>query len=151
AKNIFGSRTDGEWEHEISVEDGKKIQYKYCHKIFLEGVYRLKHHLAGTQKDIGACTAVSDEVKKQMWDVVSGLQVNLTKKTSMGGTSPGETTKEGDTTDSNIFKKIRINTQTTINNIFKKNLREEVCLEISAFFYNNGIPFNVSRSEEYSR
>ncbi|XLT25059.1 hypothetical protein HN873_056351, partial [Arachis hypogaea] len=52
---------------------------------------------------------------------------------------------------SNIFKKIRINTQTTINNIFKKNLREEVCLEISAFFYNNGIPFNVSRSEEYSR
>ncbi|XLS48490.1 hypothetical protein HN51_022848 [Arachis hypogaea] len=124
------------------------------------GVYRLKHHLAGTQKDVGAYTTVSDEVKKQMWDVVSGLQVNLMKKTNMGGASPREATKEVDTTgekrkekelDGNIFKKTRISTQTTINNIFKKNLREEVCLEISAFFYNNGIPFNVSRSKKYSR
>ncbi|XLV04093.1 hypothetical protein S245_018430, partial [Arachis hypogaea] len=161
SKNALGSRTDVGWEHGISVgEDGKKIQCKYCHKIFSGGVYRLKHHLAGTQKDVGACTAVSDEIKKQMWDVVSGLQVNLMKKTSVGGASPGEATKEVDTTgekrkgkelDGNIFKKTRISTQTTINNIFKKNLREEVCLEISAFFYNNGIPFNVSRSEEYSR
>ncbi|XP_020973060.1 uncharacterized protein LOC107630989 [Arachis ipaensis] len=131
SKNALGSRTDVGWEHGISVgEDGKKIQ------------------------------SVSDEVKKQMWDVVSGLQVNLMKKISMGGASPGEATKEVDTTgekrkekelDGNIFKKTRISTQTTINNIFKNNLREEVCLEISAFFYNNGIPFNVSRSEEYSR
>ncbi|XP_016189421.1 uncharacterized protein LOC107630719 [Arachis ipaensis] len=131
SKNALGSRTDVGWEHGISVgEDGKKIQ------------------------------SVSDEVKKQMWDVVSGLQVNLMKKTSMGGASPGEATKEVDTIgekrkgkelDGNIFKKIRISTQTTINNIFKKNLREEVCLEISTFFYKNDIPFNVSRSEEYSR
>ncbi|XLR30688.1 hypothetical protein S83_058588 [Arachis hypogaea] len=78
----------------------------------------------------------------------------------MDGASPGKATKEVDTTgekrkgkelDGNIFKKTRISTQTTINNIFKKNSREEVCLEIGAFFYNNGIPFNVSRSEEYSR
>ncbi|XLR57114.1 hypothetical protein S83_007786 [Arachis hypogaea] len=160
AKNALGSRTDVGWKHGISVgEDGKKIQCKYCHQNFLGGVYRLKHNLAGTQKDVGA-TTVSDEVKKQMWDVVSGLQVNLMKKTNMGGASPGEATNEVDTTnekrkekelDGNIFKKTRISTQTTINNIFKKNLREEVCLEISTFFYNNGIPFNVSRSEEYSR
>ncbi|RYR13469.1 hypothetical protein Ahy_B04g070453 [Arachis hypogaea] len=161
SKNALGSRTNVGWEHGISVgEDGKKIQCKYCYKFFLGGVYRMKHHLTGTQKDVGACTAVSDEVKKQMWDVVSGLQVNLMKKTSMGGASPGEATKEVDTTDDkrkgkeldgNIFKKIRISTQTTIHNIFKKNFREEVCLEIRTFFYNNGIPFNVSRSEEYSR
>ncbi|RYR14645.1 hypothetical protein Ahy_B04g071302 [Arachis hypogaea] len=100
AKNALGSRTDVGWEHGISVgEDGKKIQCKYCHKIFSGGVYRLKHHLAGTQKDVGACTTVSDEVKKQMWDVVSGLQVNLMKKTNMGGASPGEATKEVDTTE----------------------------------------------------
>ncbi|QHO56215.1 uncharacterized protein DS421_3g71820 [Arachis hypogaea] len=78
----------------------------------------------------------------------------------MGGVSSGKAAKEVDTTgekrkgkelDGNIFKKTRISTQTIINNIFKKNLREEVCLDISAFFYNNGIPFNISRSEEYSR
>ncbi|XLS57853.1 hypothetical protein HN51_007608 [Arachis hypogaea] len=74
AKNIFGSRIDVGWEFEISVgEDRKKIQYKYYHKNFSGEIYRLKHHLAGTQKDVGACTTVSDEVKKQMWDVVSGL------------------------------------------------------------------------------
>ncbi|RYR39494.1 hypothetical protein Ahy_A09g045050 [Arachis hypogaea] len=101
AKNALGSRTDVGWEHGISVgEDGKKIQCKYCHKFFSGGVYRLKHHLVGTQKDVGACTTVSDEVKKQMWDVVSGLQVNLMKKTNMGGASPGEATKEVDTTAS---------------------------------------------------
>ncbi|RYR22773.1 hypothetical protein Ahy_B03g068081 [Arachis hypogaea] len=67
SKNALGSRTDVGWEHGISVgEDGKKIQCKYCHKIFSGGFYRLKHHLAETQKDVGACTAVSDEVKKQM-------------------------------------------------------------------------------------
>jgi len=26
-----------------------------CQKIIIGGVYRLKHHLAGTQKDVGAC------------------------------------------------------------------------------------------------
>ncbi|RYR14782.1 hypothetical protein Ahy_B04g071478 [Arachis hypogaea] len=81
AKNALGSRTDVGWEHGISVgEDGKKIQCKYCHKIFSGGVYRLKHHLAGTQKDVGACTTVNDEVKKQMWDVVSGLQVHTKRR-----------------------------------------------------------------------
>lgn len=30
------------------------------------GVYRLKHHLAGSQRDVGACKAVSDEGKKEM-------------------------------------------------------------------------------------
>ncbi|XLS77821.1 hypothetical protein HN51_062046 [Arachis hypogaea] len=62
------------------------------------GVYKLKHHLARTQKDVGACTAVNDEVKKQMWNVVSGFQVNLMKKISMDGASPGEATKEAYTT-----------------------------------------------------
>ncbi|RYR47016.1 hypothetical protein Ahy_A07g032914 [Arachis hypogaea] len=103
AKNALGSRTDVGWEHGISVgEDGKKIQRKYCHKIFSGRVYRLKYHLVGTQKDVGTCTTVSDEVKKQMWDVVSGLQVNLMKKTNMGGASPGEATKEVDTTDPDL-------------------------------------------------
>ncbi|XLS81037.1 hypothetical protein HN51_046868 [Arachis hypogaea] len=78
----------------------------------------------------------------------------------MGGASPAGAVAEGDTAaekrkgkelEENIFKKTCISTQSTINNIFKKNLREEVCLEIIVSFYNNGIPFNVSRSEEYTR
>ncbi|MED6208003.1 hypothetical protein PIB30_041010, partial [Stylosanthes scabra] len=40
----------------------------------------IKHHLAGTKKDVSACDKVGPEVKKQMWDIVVGLQANLIKK-----------------------------------------------------------------------
>ena len=49
----------------------------------------------------------------------------------------------------NIFKKRVVGTQTTINNIFKKGMREEACQAIARFFYNNVIPFNVAKSEEF--
>jgi len=49
----------------------------------------------------------------------------------------------------NIFKKRVVGTQTTINNMFKKGMREEACQAIARFFYNNAIPFNVAKSEEF--
>ncbi|MED6161258.1 hypothetical protein PIB30_059036 [Stylosanthes scabra] len=72
----------------------------HCYQLIVAMVSnRLKHHLAGTQKDVGAYTTISDEVKKQMWDAVSGLQVNLIKKTSMDVASPGGATREVDMAD----------------------------------------------------
>ncbi|XLT47278.1 hypothetical protein HN873_039882, partial [Arachis hypogaea] len=47
------------------------------------------------------------------------------------------------------LKKRGVSTQTTINSIFKKGLRKEAWDEIALFIYNNTIPFNVARSEEY--
>ena len=35
----------------------------------------------GTQKDVWAYRDISNEVKKEMWDIVVGLQQNLVKKT----------------------------------------------------------------------
>ncbi|PNX74392.1 HAT family dimerization domain containing protein [Trifolium pratense] len=54
-------------------------------------------------------------------------------------------------TPANLFKKGGVSTQATINSIFKKNLREEACLEIASFFYNNAIAFNVAKSDELQR
>ena len=98
---------------------------------------------------------------REMWDIVVGLQQNLIKKTKEveeGGqtredvSSVGEKRKGKEVeTPGNIFKKRCVSSQATINNMFKKNLREEACQEIASFFYNNAIPFNVSRSEEYTR
>jgi len=34
--------------------------------------------------------------------------------------------------------------------MFKKDLREEACQAIVRFFYNNVIPFNVAKSEEFT-
>ncbi|XLR53545.1 hypothetical protein S83_004217 [Arachis hypogaea] len=53
AKNTAGNRSDKAWKYGISVDgDAKKIKCKYCDKVVTGGVYRLKHHLAGTKKDV---------------------------------------------------------------------------------------------------
>jgi len=53
AKNALCSRTDLVWKHEMCI-DGEPItnQCKFCQKIIRGGVYYMKHHLAGTQKDV---------------------------------------------------------------------------------------------------
>jgi len=38
------------------------------------GVYRLKNHMTGTQKDVGARKDAYDKVKKEMREIVVGLQ-----------------------------------------------------------------------------
>lgn len=43
----------------------------------------------------------------------------------------------------NICRIKGMSTQTTINILYKRNIREETCLAIVRFFYNDAIPFNV--------
>jgi len=79
-KNAPGNRSDVVWKHCILVaRDTRQLQCKYCQKVLTGRVYRLKHHLAGTQKDVGACKDAPDEVKKEMWEIVVGLQQKLNK------------------------------------------------------------------------
>jgi len=74
------------------------------------------HHLVGTLKDIGTCIAVPKDVKKIMFDMVSMLQRNLTKKSiakeglwdsSMGDLDNARKrlSEEESKGSSNIFKK----------------------------------------------
>ncbi|CAK8571771.1 unnamed protein product [Lathyrus sativus] len=81
-KNVPGSITDIAWKHGVSVDGGtRKIRCNYCSKEVIGGVYRLKHHLACTQINVGACKSVHDDVKFQMWQILKSLQNNLLKKT----------------------------------------------------------------------
>ncbi|RYR29168.1 hypothetical protein Ahy_B01g053486 [Arachis hypogaea] len=76
-KNTAENRSDKAWKYGISVDgDAKKIKCKYCDKVVIGGVYRLKHHLAGIKKDAEPCMCIFDEVKKDMFDIVVGLQKN---------------------------------------------------------------------------
>jgi hypothetical protein len=122
----------------------------------------LKHHLAGTNKNVEACPTVPIEVKVQVWDVVASLQQKLAKKTQTAefeeqinviAESADEAGKRKLSADadgaSNLFK--RKNNQTTINSIFKKSVREDACMDIASFFYNNAIPFNAVKSEEFMK
>ncbi|XLT83304.1 hypothetical protein HN873_005057, partial [Arachis hypogaea] len=108
---------------------------------------------------------VFDEVKKDMFNIFISLQKNLVKKTrefeeKIQGKDEGveeerdalvgeKRKKKEIETPTSLFKKRGVNTQTIINSIFKKSLREEVWDEIALFIYNNTIPFDGARSEEY--
>jgi len=41
------------------------------------------------------------------------------------------------------------NTQTTINQLLKKDLKEEACRQITRFFYTKAIPFNCVKNSEF--
>ena len=120
----------------------------------------MKHHLAGTQKDVGACKDAPNEVKKEMWEIVVGLQQKLNKKSSFTlndeeMAKAGEKRKNSEeeftqSSNSPSGRKFFKNRKTTINNMFKKSIREEACQAIARFFYNNYIPFNVAKSEEFT-
>ncbi|KAF1885331.1 hypothetical protein Lal_00029220, partial [Lupinus albus] len=121
-----------------------------CQKVISGGAYRLKHHLAGTNKDVEPCIVVNDELKAEMLMIVASLQQNLINKSNSflreeEQTKVGEKRKESE----NLFKRKGISTQVTINNMFKKGIKEEVNQAIARCFYNNAIPFNVARSDEY--
>ncbi|KAF1883279.1 hypothetical protein Lal_00030385, partial [Lupinus albus] len=129
-KNVCGNRSDITWKHEIAVVSG--------------GAYRLKHHLAGTNKDVEPCIVVSGELKKEILLIADDLQQNLINNEEEQP-KVGEKRKENE----NIFKRKGINTQVTINNMFKKGIKEEANQVIARCFYNNAISFNVARSDEY--
>ncbi|KAF1896197.1 hypothetical protein Lal_00027263 [Lupinus albus] len=150
--NTKGIRNDVGWKHGISI-DGSiiKIQCKYCTKIFNGRIYRLKHHLTGTQKDVEPCKNVSDEIRKEMFAIVSSLQKNLLKKKNHYEGGDDKKKEEIIETPAELFRKRGVGNQPTINSIFKKNLREEACQEIAAFFYNNAIAFNVANSDEFKK
>src|SRR3954463_7727965 len=79
-KNHPGNRSDPGSNHGVEVDgDRRKIKCEHCGKVVGGGIYRLKHHLAGTQKDVEACKSVSDEVRKQMWEIVASLQESWLK------------------------------------------------------------------------
>ncbi|GAU26503.1 hypothetical protein TSUD_361360 [Trifolium subterraneum] len=100
-----------------------------------------------------------------MNDIVNGLQVKVLKKIGVnfdiegdnhGGddddVDPREKRKsQGELKSKVLFKKGLTTRQTTINGAFKKDIREDACKDIALFFYNNVIPFNVARSDEYVR
>ena len=69
-----------------------------------------------------------------------------------GGEEVGEKRKSKDLQVGylrHLLKRRGVSTQESIKNLFNKGLRDEFCLKIARFFYNNAIPLNVARSEEY--
>jgi hypothetical protein len=98
-----------------------------------------------------------------MLDIVNGLQIENLKKIhidlniegdnvdlELGDDAKGKRKSQGELATKDLFKRgLTTARQTTINGAFKKEVREDACKDIALFFYNNAIPFNVARSDEY--
>ncbi|MED6113915.1 hypothetical protein PIB30_075262 [Stylosanthes scabra] len=104
--NVAGKESDtmdGTQNHSQSGNIGaKENQMQLLSKNFFGSVYRIKYHLAWTKRDVSACENVSPEVRKQMWDIVVGLQANLMRETI---SAEERATKDDDDNDEDMEEK----------------------------------------------
>ncbi|XP_031392253.1 uncharacterized protein LOC116204300 [Punica granatum] len=174
-KNATGVRDDPAWAHGYEVPGERlKIKCKYCNKIVSGGPYRLKHHLGCTKINVSPCIAVPDDVKNNMLAICMHLEdISMKKKqaSSCGlenddvvdidnddeNVGVGTKRKGKETTEiSTLFKKKSLSIQSkqgqpTINQMMKKDLREDVCMQIARFFYTSAIPFNCVKNLEFEK
>jgi len=55
----IGVRIDPTWSQCVSIDrKTRNVKCKYYEKVLMVGIYRLKHHLVGTSKDVAACITV---------------------------------------------------------------------------------------------
>lgn len=154
-KTTSGNRLDVGWQHGIDIENtSRKVQCKYCQKIFSGGIYRFKHHLACTRKDVEPCHQVPADVKQMMLNVlVKNLEASEKKrKASLFFRSGEDADEDFEISSINKGKKPISgsgSTQLTINHMLKKDIREEACQQIARFFYTSAIPFNCARNPEF--
>ena len=63
-KNAPGNRSDLGWDHSVEVSS-RQVQCNYCKEIHSRGIYQLKHHLAGTRKNVSTCPSVPEKVREK--------------------------------------------------------------------------------------
>ena len=106
--------------------NARKVKCSFCTKVVSGGIYRFKHHLAGTSDDSGPCALVSDEAKMEMLKWVAALEEATKKKRKMAEIAQGNVT-ENPTFEVEVSqqkgkgKASASETQTKIDAIVKKN------------------------------
>ncbi|KAG6538247.1 hypothetical protein ZIOFF_003360 [Zingiber officinale] len=163
-KNASGSRTDIGWQHGVDVDNNsKKGRCKYCDKTFSDGIFRFKHHLAGTHRDVESCLTVPDDVKNKMRSVMDKLAkvADKRKRKSYGiddldDEEPLPKAIEKGKMKMDTFSRSKKgsdfgSTQATINQMMKKELRDEACQEIARFIYGCAIPFNCVKHPSFQK
>jgi len=88
-----------------------------------------------------------------MLQICASLQEKLIKKTeAMVEEEKAEVGEKRMSSNNsrNMFKERCFISQPNINTVLKKGIRNYAMQAIARFFYNNAIPFNVARSEEFN-
>jgi hypothetical protein len=138
-KIFYGNRLDAGWQHGIDIDkNSRKVQCKYCQKIIIGGIFHFKQHLTCTRKDVETCQQVPENVKQMILGVlVKNLEATEKKrKAHQYSENDDDEIKEISSKD----KEKRAasgsgSTQTTLNQLLKKDIREETCRQIARFFF----------------
>jgi hypothetical protein len=136
---FYGNRLDAGWQHGIDIDkNSRKVQCKYCQKIIIGGIFHFKQHLTCTRKDVETCQQVPENVKQMILGVlVKNLEATEKKrKAHQYSENDDDEIKEISSKD----KEKRAasgsgSTQTTLNQLLKKDIREETCRQIARFFF----------------
>ncbi|KAL4598585.1 hypothetical protein ACB092_11G069200 [Castanea dentata] len=138
-KNAPGNRSDPGWDHGVEI-GSRQVQCNYCKEIHSGGIYRMKHHLAGTRKNVSACRSVPEKVKEKFVAFLNAqVEASIKKKRWYN------IEEEDDGSDDELVE------QVTMNRMFKKGERDIVIQQIARFFYTSAIPFNCVKNLEFLR
>ncbi|KAK4591979.1 hypothetical protein RGQ29_016449 [Quercus rubra] len=149
-KNAPGNRSDLGWEHGVEV-GSRQVQ--------------LKHHLAGTRKNVSACPSVPENVREKFVALLyAQAEASIKKKRWY------TMEEEDDGSDDELIEVQQLHSskgrgrhigsmdkfvakkkQVTMNSVFKKGERDLVIQQIARFFYTSAIPFNCVKNPEFLR
>jgi hypothetical protein len=114
----------------------------------------LKHHLAGTRFNVEPCSKVPDEVRAMFLKLLNCQEEESDAKKRkldqiVNGSQEQNAPAENDQgQDGDQLANTR-KSQTTVNQFYKKQEREEVCIQICRFFYTSAISFNGVKNPEF--
>ncbi|XP_027907629.1 uncharacterized protein LOC114166942 [Vigna unguiculata] len=109
--------------------------------LFQQSETRMKHHLAGTKKNVIACTSVPDDVREMFLKLLEDKEkIKEANRVDCFEETDIQCSKKG---------KQGVAKQTTINEMFKD--RELVIQDICNCIYGNALPFNLVRSSLFTQ
>ncbi|KAL4572855.1 hypothetical protein LXL04_019643 [Taraxacum kok-saghyz] len=177
ARKGKGKRTDPAWDYGKEVEvpaTGTSKGYKYikcnfCPYLSKGGVFRFKSHLGWTHQDAAPCPNVPEEVKQKMKDFLKNYETskhntqrNFEEMVDSGahftsGSGSGSVHPSSSRGVRGPMDRFVADLQEDDEGFLaekmtptkEKERRNQVCMDIGSFFFNNGIPFNPTTSAEY--
>ncbi|XP_020271472.1 uncharacterized protein LOC109846637 [Asparagus officinalis] len=163
-KSVDPVREHGVWKE---GEPAHSLYCKFCNHHITAGVTRLKHHLAGTHKGVRKCDKVPELVKKQCVEALKEMETGKAKKAALvrsigrmedshshvedaesqelesGQGSNAQQSRSFGPLDTFVNVQGR---QTTMENRYKIEQRDEVVQKIGRCIFANGLSFNLLSS-----
>ncbi|PWA76070.1 zinc finger, BED-type, Ribonuclease H-like domain protein [Artemisia annua] len=155
------ARKDPAWKYGTEEQVPPKGEKKDT-----RGAKRMKDHLAGTHKDVSRCLNVPTEVKDEMTQYLKSFQDmkfagqrNFEESVGSGAyySAASVNTDRGvrgpmDRMIDRLAGSSKDGEEGTekMTSVSAKEHRNQVCLDIGRFFYDNGIPFNVATSPSFA-